>query len=130
MRQAALPVALLPALLLAACVSERERAQDTENLLAAAGFDAVPATTADRQQEMASLPPNQLLSRVQGDKLVYFYADPLVCNCLYIGNQAAYGRYRAEMFQRQIVDQQRLAAQSYENAAWNWGPWGSGWWRP
>lgn len=130
MRVAALPVALLTALSLAACVTEQERVQDTENLLAAAGFDAVPATTPERQQEMAGLPPNKLLSRTQGNKLVYFYADPLVCKCLYIGDQAAYGRYQSELFQRQIADEQRLAAQSYENAAWNWGAWGPGWWGP
>ena len=130
MRFAALPVALLTALSLAACVTEQERVQDTENLLAAAGFDAVPVTTPERQQEMAGLPPNKLLSRAKDDRLVYLYADPLVCKCLYIGDQAAYGRYQSQLFQRQIANEQRLAAQSYENAAWNWRAWGPGWWGP
>ncbi|HVJ51794.1 MAG TPA: hypothetical protein VM689_04995 [Aliidongia sp.] len=115
--------------LLAACASKQELVQNKEDLLAAAGFSVLPATTPERQQQMASLPPNHFLSRTQGGKLVYLYADPLVCNCLYVGDQGAYGRYRQEVFQRRIADEQRLTAESYENAQWDWGAWGPGWWR-
>jgi hypothetical protein len=106
------------------CASKSERVTQKEDLLAAAGFSTIPANTTDRQQQMAGLPANHFLTKAQDDKLVYFYADPLVCNCIYIGDQAAYGRYRQEVFQRKIADEQQLTAMSYQNANWNWGSWG------
>lgn len=46
--------------------------------------------------------------------------------CLYVGDQAAYGRCRQEVFQRQLADQQAMTAQMYQNA-WDEGPWGPLW---
>jgi hypothetical protein len=111
------------------CVTKSDQITNKENLLAAAGFSAVPANTADRQHQMDSLPHDHFLTKTQNDKLVYFYADPLVCNCIYIGDQAAYGRYRQEVFQRKIANEQQLTAMSYDDPSWNWGAWGPGWWR-
>ena len=95
-----------------------------EDLLAAAGFTIRPANTPQRQDLLRTLPPNRFVQRVRGDRVLYLYADPLVCACLYIGDQVAYGRYRQEVFQRRIANDQLLAAQMNENAAWQWGPWG------
>jgi hypothetical protein len=111
------------------CATPSDRVTNKENLLAAAGFDAVPASTAERQKQMASLPPDHFLTKIKNDKLVYFFADPLVCNCIYIGDQAAYGRYRQEVFQRNIASEQQMTALSYEDTSWTWGAWGPGWWR-
>jgi hypothetical protein len=38
---------------------------------------------------------------------VYFYADPAVCNCLNIGDQAAYGRYRSEVLAQRVARENR-----------------------
>jgi hypothetical protein len=111
------------------CATKSERVTNKEDLLAAAGFSAVPASTAERQKQMASLPPNHFLTKTQNDKLAYFYADPLVCNCIYIGDQAAYGRYRQEVFQRKIASEQQLTAESYDGPGWDGWAWGPGWWR-
>lgn len=43
--------------------------------------------------------------------------------CLYVGDQAAYGRYRQEMFQRQLVNEQAMTAQMNQ-MDWDDGPWG------
>lgn len=121
-----LTLAALASLALAACESEASRVTDREDLLAAAGFTVRPANTPEREQSLATLPPHRFVRQDHGDKVVYVYADPLVCNCLYIGDQAAYGRYRQEMFQRKLADEQRLTAQmNQEN--WEWGAWGPGW---
>jgi hypothetical protein len=120
-------VFFLPAAFLTGCETEQQQVRSQEDLLAAAGFQAVPAATPARRQQMAQLPAVHLLQRTQSDKFVYFYADPLVCNCLYIGDQAAYGRYRSEVLARQVADEQVLAAESYENAPWVWGVWGPEW---
>ena len=56
----------------------------------------------------------------------YVYADPLVCACLYVGDQAAYGRYRQEVFQRRLADEQAMTAQMNQSA-WDDGLWGPFW---
>jgi hypothetical protein len=114
--------------ILGGCTSEAEHVADKEDLLAAAGFNVLPASTPTRQQEISGLPAHHFLSQIKGDNVVYLYADPLVCNCLYVGNQAAYDRYRQEVFQRQIADEQQVTAEVLDDDSWDWGPWGPGWW--
>ncbi|MBV8524516.1 MAG: hypothetical protein JOY71_20735 [Acetobacteraceae bacterium] len=87
-----------------------------------------PSNTPARQAALRALPANRFVQQARGDRVVYLYADPLVCDCLYIGDQAAYSRYRQEVLQRQIANEQLLAAQMNANAAWDWGAWGPGWW--
>ncbi len=120
------PVLALAAagVLVSACATPQQVVQNREDLLAAAGFTIRPANTPQRQDLLRTLPPNHFVQRVRGDRVLYLYADPLVCACLYIGDQVAYGRYRQEVFQRRIANDQLLAAQMNENAAWQWGPWG------
>jgi hypothetical protein len=113
--------------LVSGCTTKAERVGNKEDLLAAAGFDVMPASTPARQQEIAGLPAHHFLTQLKGDKVIYLYADPLVCNCLYIGSQAAYDKYRSEVFQRQIASEQQIAAEQQRDA-WDWGPWGPGWW--
>lgn len=113
---------------LGGCTGETERVADKEDLLAAAGFNVLPASSPTRQQEIAGLPAHRFLSQIKGNTVVYLYADPLVCNCLYVGNQIAYDRYRQEVFQRQIADEQQVAAEALDDDSWDWGPWGPGWW--
>jgi hypothetical protein len=56
--------------------------------------------------------------------VIYVYADPTICQCLYVGNQAAYDRYRANVFQKKLADEQAFTAQVNEM---NWEAWGPGW---
>jgi len=121
---------------LAACASLSSRVRDKEDLLAAAGFDVHPAATPQREAVLKSLPPHKFVRRVKGDHVEYFYADPLVCNCLYTGDQRAFDTYKYEVFERRIADEQQLTAQMYQEPpgwwhGWNWGLWGSpgpAWW--
>jgi len=118
----ALP-ALAACLLIAACTTPQQRAENRENLLAAAGFTAQPANTPERVASLRSLPANKVVQRTHGGTVRYAYADPLVCGCLYVGDQAAYGRYQQEMFQRRLANQQEMTAQM-DQRAWDIGPWG------
>jgi hypothetical protein len=106
---------------LAACASQ---VQNKEDMLAAAGFTLVPANTPQRQASLTALPPHKFVRQVRGNNVIYTYADPTICDCLYVGNQAAYGRYRENVFQKQIADEQQMTAQIYQM---DWGPWGPGW---
>jgi hypothetical protein len=98
--------------------------QNKENMLAAAGFTLVPANTPQRQASLSALPPHKFVHQVRNNAVIYTYADPTICDCLYVGNQAAYDRYRQDVFVKHIADEQQMTAQINEM---NWGPWGPGW---
>ncbi len=116
------------ALLVSGCTTKAERVEGKEDQLAAAGFDVLPASNKTRQQEIRGLPAHHFVTQIQNGKVIYLYADPLVCNCLYVGNQTAYDRYRRDILERQLADEQSLAAEEWRSTTWNWGPWGPGWW--
>ncbi len=98
----------------------------TESDLSAAGFRVRVADTPDRQAMLARLPAHKVLMRNRDGVVHYVYADPQGCNCLYVGNQAAYQKYAAAKQAQHIADQQAFAAQEYSDASWNWGAWGPG----
>lgn len=115
------------AVLLAGCATEQEIVQGRENMLSAAGFVARPADTPTRHQELAALPPHKFAFQQRDNKVVYVYPDPTVCNCLYIGSEQAYQKYRQLAFQQQVAEENMQAAEMNQ-ANWQWGPWGPGWW--
>jgi hypothetical protein len=115
------PVLLAVCATVSACAAQ---VQNKEDMLAAAGFTMVPANTPQRQASLSSLPPHKFVRQVRNNVVVYTYADPTICDCLYVGNQAAYDRYRENVFVKHIADEQQMTAQIYEM---NWGPWGPGW---
>lgn len=127
-RSASVAAFALVLVALAGCETAQQRVQNREDELAAAGFIVKPANTPERQQMLARLPPHRFEQRVHGDSVHYVYADPLVCNCLYVGSQQAYNQYKRDRQQRQLADEQLMTAQTYQDAAWNWGAWGP--WNP
>lgn len=112
------------ALLLAGCLSPQQVIGQQEDQLAAAGFEQRPANSAERQDMLKRLPPNQFVRHVDGDNVTYVYGDPVVCNCLYVGTQQAYGAYMRYLQARQLMNEQRAAAMMYSDPAWRWGAWG------
>ncbi len=106
------------------CVSTSEMVSQKEDHLAAAGFIVRPANTTERQAMLNKLPPHKFVKRIHGDTVHYVYADPLVCDCLYVGTQQAYSQYQAYLQQKNLVDEQETTAQMYSDPAWNWGAWG------
>jgi hypothetical protein len=109
---------------LTACETQQQRVEQREDLLSAAGFIVRPANTPERQAMLNRLPPHKFVQRVNGDVVHYVYADPLVCGCLYVGTQQAYNQYKANQLQQHLADEQQMAADTYSDAAWNWGAWG------
>jgi hypothetical protein len=114
---------------IAACQTRQQIVTQHEDNLAAAGFIIRPANTPERKAMLSRLPPNRFVKREKGDTIHYIYADPLVCGCLYVGSQQAYGQYKRDRQQQHLADEQQMTADSYSDAAWNWdawGPWGPG----
>ncbi|MBI4228605.1 MAG: hypothetical protein HY693_02660 [Deltaproteobacteria bacterium] len=102
-------------------------------MLAAAGFKTLPADTPEKEEMLNSLQPLKLQYRVKDGNLLYVYADPYNCKCVYTGDQAAYDRYARLAQEAAVAEEEQQAALMNEEAAmemnsWDWlgGPWG--WW--
>ena len=67
---------------------------DQEDLLAAAGLTARPANTPRRTASLHTLPSNKFISKSKGDRTEYIHVDPIVCNCLYEGDQTTFNAYK------------------------------------
>ena len=127
---AAFRTSLLPSLLLvaalgplAACTFRDDRVAHEEEMLSAAGFQVAPPPGQNQAEALAALPANQVMSRANGPEEMFFYADPKVCKCVYVGDATAYARYRETLVQQHLADQQGLARPPiYEGAKWDWGP--------
>ncbi len=115
--------ALAACLAVAACVTPQQQTAAREDLLSAAGFTVQPANTPARVASLRSLPSNKVVQQARSSGVSYVYANPLVCACLYVGDQAAFGRYRQEVFQRRLADEQEMTARM-SRMDWNYGPWG------
>lgn len=126
-RRPAATWALIAGSALGACATAPPDFGATEDRLAAAGFIMKPADTPARQVMLGRLPPHQFLIRANGDTINYVYADPLVCDCLYVGTQQAYDTYRANQLAQNLASEQQLIAVSFADAAWSWDPWGVPW---
>jgi hypothetical protein len=111
-----------------ACSGDNSRGiMNREDMLAASGFKFVPANTPERQAAFSKLPPHKFVREVRGDKVLYVYADPTICVCLYVGGQKAFGAYRARVFDQRIADEQVTVANDlYYMNGWNWGVWSAG----
>jgi len=122
-------VAVLAVALLAGCTAiEKKDARTTESVLAAAGFQMKPADTPDRVAHLQLLRPFKVVPHDRNGTLLYVYADPKACKCIWVGDQAAYQRYQQLAIQQQLAQEQMMTAQMNEDAAMNWGLWGPLWW--
>ncbi len=95
-----------------------------EDNLAAAGFTMRPANTPELKAMLNRLPANRFVIRQKGSVVHYVYADPLVCGCLYVGTQQQYDQYVRDRQAKDLVDEQQMTAQMYQDANWNWNSWG------
>jgi hypothetical protein len=116
------------AILAGACSTiRRDEARNTGDLLVAAGFKMKPADTPARTEKLASMPALKMVQREKDGRLVFTYADPYNCKCLYVGDETAYGQYKRLALQKQIANEQLEASMAAEDATMDWGLWGP-WW--
>ena len=94
-------------------------AHDTEELLAAAGFEKRPLDSADTKLDEATS-PYRMVRRIKDGVVQYAYADPDNCQCVYIGTSKEYAQYQ------RLAAQQRIARErffDYEDV-WDRDSWG------
>ena len=107
------------------CAAQRARSMD--GMLAAAGFQVRPANSPTQLQQLKTLKPLTLMRMTKDGTPHWVVGDPTICQCLYVGNEAAYQRYEQLRLQKQFADEQMMTAEMNEDAAmdWSmWGPWG------
>ena len=111
------------AILLSGCAAiEQAQRASTERILSAAGFEPTPANTAARQKSLASLTPYKVERKLRHNEFYYLYAVPEQ-NLVYIGNQAAYGKYQELLIQQEIANANLNAAQMNMSTAQQWNDW-------
>ena len=109
-----LPKALLlavPMLLGAACAAiQRFEVRDTERMLVAAGFHMRLVDTPEPQEDLRSIPAYRIVSRTKDHNVVYMYADPDNCHCVYVEGSKEYSEYERRRVEREIT--QRTAGKA------------------
>jgi hypothetical protein len=116
-------LALCAALAGCAAIEEHE-AQQTEQLLAAAGFQMRPADTPAKLADLERLQQHKLVRHERDGETTYVYADAAGCKCLYTGSQASYDQFQNLQAQEDIASQEMMAAEMNQQAAMNWEMWG------
>jgi hypothetical protein len=58
------------------------------------GFVMRPANTQAQLDHLRLLPPLKFVARTKNGRRYYLFADPDLCKCVFIGNQAAMDSYR------------------------------------
>ena len=113
-------LALLGGLLtLSGCASVREKeAADTGRLLTAAGFQQRLADSPERLAYLRTMPPLKLVARNKDAQVIYTFADPERCRCLYVGGAKEYAAYQQLAAQHEVRREVDAASEP-------WGPWGS-----
>jgi hypothetical protein len=113
-------VSSISALALAACQAiENEEAQDTEQLLAAAGFHMKEATTPEQLANLQAMTQRQIVTHHQDGQLRYVYADAKDCKCVYVGNERNYDEYQKLLVKKEIAQENLDASLDWDM----WGPW-------
>jgi hypothetical protein len=98
--------------------------QQTENLLSAAGFRTVIATTPQQQQHLKTLPPYKVMRVQRNGQMHYVYADP-AHNLIYVGGLFQYDQYRDLRLAKNVAaeDLQDAKLNAEDEMGWEaWGP--------
>jgi len=73
-----------------------------DEMLVRAGFQLHTADTAKKLDFLKSLPQNELVHKTYNEKVSYFYVDGSSCQCMYVGDEQAYQRFRQAVKEEQM----------------------------
>jgi len=65
------------------------------NLFTAAGFVVRYADTPQKLAHLRKLPADKMVVRSRNGKTYYVYADPIICQCAYVGTPEAYRAFQS-----------------------------------
>ena len=81
-----------------------------ETDLTVAGFIVRPAIAPEVRTMLNLLPAYRVVPRIRGSNIRFVYADPRVCDCLYVGSPQAYERYKAIRLEQHLAHQRSMTA--------------------
>ena len=116
----------LSGLLSSCAMMQAEQAQDTEQLLAAAGFKMVLANTPAKMNHLKTLTQYKIVPQQKDGATLYIYADAANCQCFYWGSDQSYQAFMLLQDQRNIADEDRMTAEMNENEYMEWDTMGYG----
>ena len=122
-RTAILPLVALGLSLTGCAAIRAHQTAETEQVLAAAGFQVKPADTPAKLAHLQTLTPRKVVRYTRDGQMHYVYADPETCTCLFVGDEQRYQKYQELSLQKQIADEQMSAAQSNLDASMHWRDW-------
>jgi hypothetical protein len=96
---------------------ENADAEDTEQLLAAAGFHMKEATTPEQLANLRAMTQRKIVLQEQDGQARYVYADAQDCHCVYVGSESNYDEYQRLSLKEEI-------AEDNLDASMDWGMWG------
>ena len=73
-----------------------------DEMLVRAGFQMHTADTPKKLDFIKSLPQNELVHKTFNEKVSYFYVDGSSCQCMYVGDEQAYQRFRQSVKEEQM----------------------------
>ena len=93
----------------------QQQALEVEPELEAAGFSELPATTAEQDAKLKTLPALKLgyYDDQKGAKH-YWLADPDFCKCLFHGDEASYQRFENIKLENQVAERDRRAVEAQQ----------------
>jgi hypothetical protein len=103
---------------------ERHEAEQTEQLLSAAGFQMRAADTPAKLADLERLQQQKLVRHDRDGEVTYVYADATGCKCLYTGDRESYDQFEKLRVQENVAQQEMMAAEMNQEAAMNWEMWG------
>ena len=119
------PIAL-SGLLCACALMQSEKVNNTEKLLAAAGFKMILANTPEKMDHLKTLSQYKLVPQVKDGVTHYIYADAANCRCFYWGQEDTYQAFLILQKKSSISDDDRMTSQMNENEYLDWGTMGYG----
>jgi hypothetical protein len=114
-------------LFLTSCAAlDAERVQEKEARLAASQFVRNQADTPAKLAKAQAMPQRHMFIATRGSKNYYIYADVAGCQCVYVGNEAAYQQYQQLTISQNIAREEVMAAELNQQATFDfesaWGP--------
>ena len=64
------------------------------------------------------------MARKKDGSTGYYYADAKGCKCLYTGSESKYSKYKQLAVKQSLAQEQMMAADTQEEAMYDWGAWG------
>ncbi len=103
---------------------------EKENMAIAAGFKVISPTKPDQVAILKTLPADKV-TQVKYKGKTYYVLPDLKNNQAYVGGPQQLQAYKALRAQKQIANENLMAAEMNQAASMNWGAWGAwGGWGP